>query len=159
MAYGKKHKRFSPFHSMKIKLARMLVSHFPLNSIRIRGLKLCGFKVGKNVYVGSGLMLTMPNSRSECSLSIGNRVSIAPRVTLVLASDANWSQLNEVIAPVEGKIVLKDDCWLGTGVIVLPDITIGEMAVVGAGSVVTKDVPPYTMVAGVPAHEIKKIGQ
>lgn len=113
--------------------------------------------VGKNVYIGNNLILTMPNARSGCDLVIGNRVSIAPRVTLVLASDANWSKLNEIILPREGKIVLQDDCWIGTGAIILPDITIGEMSVIGAGSVVTKDVSSYTVVAGVPAKEIRKL--
>jgi acetyltransferase-like isoleucine patch superfamily enzyme len=46
---------------------------------------------------------------------------------------------------------------IGAGVIILPNITIGEFAVVGAGAVVTKDVPSYTVVAGVPAKPIKKI--
>jgi maltose O-acetyltransferase len=136
----------------------MLAADFPLNSIRVWGLRMCGFKVGQKVYIGSGLALTLPNSHSECDLVIGDRVAIAPRVTLILASDANWSRLNSIIPPVKGKIVLNDDCWLGAGVIVLPDVSIGEMSVVGAGSVVTHDVPPYTMVAGIPAREIKKIG-
>ena len=135
----------------------MLVSSFPLNSIRVWALRRCGFKVGKNVYIGNNLILTMPNAQSECNLVIGNRVSIAPLVTLILASDANWSKLNEIIDPIEGKIVLKDDCWIGAGAIILPDITIGEMSVIGAGSVVTKDVSSYTVVAGVPAKEIRKL--
>jgi acetyltransferase-like isoleucine patch superfamily enzyme len=157
MAYGKKTRGFTPFTTTKIKLARLLVSGFPLNAVRVWGLRMCGFKVGRNVYIGSGLILTMFNSRSDCDLVIGDRVAIGPRVTLILASDANWSRLNEMILPIEGKIVLKHDCWLGAGVIVLPDVIVGEMSVVGAGSVVTKDVSPYTIVAGVPAREIKKI--
>jgi acetyltransferase-like isoleucine patch superfamily enzyme len=157
MAYGKKNKKSNPFIVVKIKLARMLVYSFPLNGVRVWGLRICGFNVGKNVYIGSGLVLTMSNSNSKCDLVIGDRVAIAPRVTLILASDANWSRLNEIIPPIQGKIVLKDDCWLGAGVIILPNITIGEMSVVGAGSVVSKDVPPFTMVAGTPAMEIKKI--
>jgi len=155
MAYGKKIKNFNLFTSVKIKFARMIVSGFPLNYVRVWGLKLCGFKVGKQVYIGSGLLLTMFNSKTKCDLIIGDRVAIAPRVTLVLASDANYSRLNEIISPVQGKIVLKNDCWIGTGAIILPNITIGEMSIVGAGSVVTKNVPSYTVVSGVPAKQIK----
>lgn len=51
----------------------------------------------------------------------------------------------------------KDDAWIGAGSIILPGVTIGEGAVVGAGAVVTKDVPPYTVVVGVPARPIKRI--
>ena len=157
MAYGKKNRRMNIVTTVKMKIARMMVSGFPLNAIRILGLKMCGFQVGKNVYVGSGLILTMFNSNSKCELVIGDRVAIAPRVTLVLASDANWSKLNELIQPVEGKIVLENDCWIGTGVIVLPNIVIGEMSVVGAGSVVNKNVSPYTVVAGNPARLLKEL--
>lgn len=156
MAYGKK-KKNNKFTSLKFRFARMLVSNFPLNSVRVWGLKLLGFKVGKHVYVGSGLMLTMFNSKSNCELIIGDRVAIAPRVTLILASDANWSRLNEIIPPVEGKIELKNDCWLGAGVFVMPNVAVGEMAVVATGSVVTKNVSPYTVVAGVPAKIIKTL--
>ena len=60
----------------------------------------------------------------------------------------------------EGKskpIIIEDDAWLATRCMVLKGVTIGKGAVVAAGAVVTKDVPPYTMVAGVPAKAIKKI--
>ena len=49
-----------------------------------------------------------------------------------------------------------NNVWIATGAIVLPGVTIGEGAVVGAGSVVARDVPPWTVVAGNPAREIKK---
>ncbi|MHA1988981.1 MAG: DapH/DapD/GlmU-related protein, partial [Promethearchaeota archaeon] len=55
----------------------------------------------------------------------------------------------------KGTIELQNDCWIGAGAIVMPNITIGERAIVGAGAVVTKDVPPDTVVAGVPAKVIK----
>lgn len=157
MAYGKKNKRFYLFRANKIKFGRMLAAGFPLNAVRVWGLKLCGFDVGKNVYVGYGLIITMFNFKSNCDLVIGSRVAFAPRVTLVLASDANWSHLNKIIPPIEGKIIIEDDSWLGAGSIIMPDVRIGKMAVVGAGSVVSKNVPPYTIVAGVPAKVIRKL--
>jgi len=157
MAYGKKSKSRNPFLILKIKLGRIMAAHFPLNALRIIGLRMCGFKVGKKVYVGSGLLLTMFNNRSDCMLEIGDRVAIAPRVTLVLASDANWSKLNKIIKPVEGKIVLENDCWLGTGVIVRSDVTIGNMSIIGAGSVVTENIPPFSIATGSPAKVVKQI--
>ena len=54
-----------------------------------------------------------------------------------------------------GEIHIGEDCWLGGNVIVLPGITIGQGCTIGAGSVVTKDVPPYKVVAGNPARIIK----
>ncbi|MCW7079146.1 MAG: hypothetical protein OCU16_06440 [Candidatus Methanospirare jalkutatii] len=56
-----------------------------------------------------------------------------------------------------GKVRIKHDAWIGTGAIILPNVTIGEFSIIGAGAVVTKDVPPYTVVAGIPARIIKKI--
>jgi|SRR5579884_4001374 len=53
-------------------------------------------------------------------------------------------------------IIIEDDVWIGTRVIILPGIRIGKGSIVGAGSVVTKDVPPYTIVAGNPAIAIRK---
>ena len=54
-------------------------------------------------------------------------------------------------------VKIKDDVWIGAGVIILSGVTIGECSVIGAGAVVTKDVEPYTVVAGVPARKIKDI--
>ena len=59
----------------------------------------------------------------------------------------------------EKPVVIGNDVWLGTRVIVLPGVTIGDGAVVGSGSVVTKDVPPFTIVGGVPARVIGKRGE
>lgn len=65
---------------------------------------------------------------------------------------------NGTRGPETGKpINIGEDCWLGGNVIVLPGITIGKGSTVGAGSVVTKDVEPYTCVAGNPARVIRKI--
>ncbi len=50
-----------------------------------------------------------------------------------------------------------NDCWIGAGAIILNGITIGDGAVIGAGAIVTKDIEPYTIVAGNPAHKIKEI--
>ena len=139
------------FSRIKIKIGKMLAQRFPYNSIRVKGLKYCGFEIGDKVYIGSDLIVASIISETGCSLSIG------PRVTLVLSSDANWSRLMDQIPPIKDKIILEDDCWIGAGVIVLPGITIGKGAIVGAGSIVTKNVEPFTVVVGNPAHAIKKI--
>lgn len=56
----------------------------------------------------------------------------------------------------KGPIIIKDEAWIGTGVIILSGVTIGEGAIIGAGSVVTKDVPDYTIAIGNPARVVKK---
>ncbi len=52
-------------------------------------------------------------------------------------------------------IVIEDDCWLGFGVKVLDGVTIGKGSVIGAGAIVTKDIPPFSIAVGVPARVIK----
>lgn len=144
---------------VKKKLGKSLAKSAPLNSVRVLGLKLCNFEVGEKVYIGQDLIVASMISEETCYLEIGNRVSMAPRVTIILSSDANWSHLMAKIKPIRSYVKLEDDCWIGTGAIILPGITIGKCSIVGAGAVVTKDVPPYSVVAGVPAKVMKKIGK
>lgn len=157
MAYGKDHVRYGALTRFKFKLMRWIASSFPLNRIRIWALRQSGFSVGEDVYVANGLTLSMFNATTACHLSIGNRVAIAPNVILILASDANWSKLSSIFPPIEGVIDIGDDSWIGAGAILLPNIKIGKMSVVAAGAVVDKDVPPYTVVAGVPAKKIRSL--
>jgi acetyltransferase-like isoleucine patch superfamily enzyme len=60
---------------------------------------------------------------------------------------------------VEKDIIIGNDVWLGAGVIVLTGVKIGDGAVIAAGSVVTSDIPPYTIAAGIPAKPIKRRGE
>lgn len=142
---------------VKVKTGKAIAKRFPLNRVRIWGVKLCGFEVGKQVYIGEDLIIASTISEKTCHLIINDRVAIGPRVTLLLSSDANWSKLMNKIEPIKGTIILEEDCWLGAGVIVQPNIRIGKGAIVGSGAVVTKDVEAYTVVAGVPAKLIRKL--
>lgn len=139
------------------KLLLVVSRTFPHNKSRIQALKLSGMKVGKNVYLGQNMTIISDNKYKNLIVDIGDRVSIAPNVTTILVSGANNSLLSEIIPWKFGSIHFEDDCWIGTGVIVYPNVTIGRAAVVMAGAVVTKDVPPYTIVGGVPAKIIKII--
>jgi maltose O-acetyltransferase len=127
-------------------------------SYRIRSalLRMAGYRVGSQVFIGEDLIIR--DERSDWGMvTIGHRVAIADRVTLVVASNANFSRIRNLIGEVHRPIVIEDDAWLGAGVIVLPSVTIGRGAVVGAGAVVTRDVPSFTVVAGVPARPVKKL--
>jgi maltose O-acetyltransferase len=119
-------------------------------------LRLCGYAVGKEVYVGEDLLI-IDEPSDQAMVNIGDRVAISPRVTLVVSSRPNFSRIAPYVPVKHGPIILENDVWLGTGVVVLPGITIGEGAVVGANSVVTKDVKPYTIVGGSPAKLIRNV--
>lgn len=65
--------------------------------------------------------------------------------------------MRKIIPEKERQITIKNDAWLGAGVIFLQGVTIGEFAIVGAGAIVTKDIPPYSIAVGNPARVIKII--
>lgn len=90
---------------------------------------------------------------------IGSHVNLAQGIT-VTALNHNFSIANQRIDE-QGistqPVVISDDVWIGANAVILPGVTIGRHAVIAAGAVVTKDVPDYTVVGGVPAKVIKKI--
>lgn len=86
-------------------------------------------------------------------IAIGNHVAVAPEVCF-LAAGHDHKQLN--LPDTAASIVVGDYAWIGARSIILQSVTIGEGAVVAAGSVVTKDVPAYTVVGGCPARVIKE---
>lgn len=109
-------------------------------------------KIGANVSIGKSAML-------QCigGVTVGDNVMIAHGSQIISAGhritepgeNMRFSGLE--IAP----IILEDDVWIGAGAIVLPGVTVGKGAVVAAGAVVTKNVEPYTIVAGIPATLIR----
>lgn len=134
------------------KLLKWAARWLPGFRLRVGLLRACGHRIGRDVYVGEELLVIEELSDFSEKLVVGDRVAIAPRVTLVTSSDANFSRLMERIQPIRGRIVIEDDAWIGTGVIILPNVTIGRRAIVAAGAVVTRDVPDDAVVMGVPAR-------
>ncbi len=92
-------------------------------------------------------------------VEIGNNVNLAQGIT-VTALNHNFSDTNKRIdeqGVSTNPVTIEDDVWVGANAVILPGVTIGEHCVVAAGAVVTKDVPPHSLVAGVPAKVIKEI--
>lgn len=121
---------------------------------RIRLLRWCGYTIGHDVYIADELLIA-EELEDRGNLTLGDRVSIAPRVTLVLSSHPNDSRIRPFAPVKRAPIVIEADVWLGAGVVVLPGVRIGRGAIVGANSVVTKDVPPLHVVAGLPAKTVR----
>ena len=90
---------------------------------------------------------------------IGSHVNLAQGITIT-ALNHNFDDSEKRIDQ-QGistkEVVLEDDIWVGANAVILPGVTIGTHAVVAAGAIVTKDVPPHSLVAGVPAKVIKQI--
>ena len=124
--------------------------------LRLALYRAMGVAIGAHAYVG---MDTWLDDQFPELIVIEDDVVISFRVTVVVHDDARRmdriepGQLEGTVAPV----VLKRGCYLGAGALLLPGVTVGERAVVAAGAVVTKDVPPGTVVAGVPARVIKDV--
>jgi acetyltransferase-like isoleucine patch superfamily enzyme len=138
------------------KMLKLLVKQMPGYQFRAALLRLGGYAVGRDVYVGEDLIIV--DEPSDWGMvSIGDRVAISPRVTLVVSSRPNFSRVEPYVPVRHGPVIIENDAWLGTGVVVLPNVSIGEGAVVGANSVVTKDVRPYTIVGGSPARLISEV--
>lgn len=133
---------------------------FP-NNLRISLIRKSGVKVGKDVVINEGFTLAC-DIGYEGNLTIEDKVAIGPNVTIIITSNPNFSRLRMLsdIYPfidVKGKVRIKHDAWIGAGAIILPNITIGEYSIVGAGSVVTKDVEPFTVVVGMPAKVLRRL--
>jgi len=89
-------------------------------------------------------------------LFIGSNVMIAPKCSFI-AMNHTFDKGDPTIhtGVVRSRIVLQDHCWIGYGAIILAGVTVGEGSIVGAGSVVTKDVPAFSIVGGSPAKVLK----
>ena len=122
-------------------------------------------KIGKNTYGTIDVrMFGNPNEKLE----IGSYCSIAKNVIFILGGNHNYQYIStfpfknklmndfsEIEAETKGKTIVEDDVWIGINSLILSGIKIGQGAVIAAGSVVTKDVPPYAIVGGNPARILK----
>jgi len=144
---------------IKKKLLKLIAKQIPGNKLRIRLLRMCGYVIGEHVYIGEDIIIIddLDDTKSEFNLVIGDRVAVSPRVTFVLHTQPNESRIVPYVNSHKGSIIVDSDAWIGTGAVLLPDVTIGEGSVVGANSVVIRSVPPYIVVGGVPAHVIKPV--
>jgi galactoside O-acetyltransferase len=107
---------------------------------------------GDHVYVNFGLTLV-----DDVEIRVGSRVMFAPHVTITTTGHPVHPSLREDGTQFSAPVIIEDDVWIGTGAIILPGVTIGRGSVVGAGAVVTGNVPPNVVVGGVPARVLRPI--
>jgi putative colanic acid biosynthesis acetyltransferase WcaF len=151
----------------------LLPRHKLFNSIKSNYLRFQGCKVGSGITYYPGIRLS-PGFRmnigdhvdfawgvivtTKGGVEIGDRVLIGYRTQILSANHIIPSGMGKIFGSghESKKVTICNDVWIGANCIILPGITIGEGAVVAAGSVVTKDVKSYTIVGGVPAKLIKE---
>jgi serine acetyltransferase len=134
----------NPFRGLKNRVCQHLARILPgARSLRVRLHRARGVHIGEGVWIGYDVILD--TSRPHL-VTIGDRASLSMRVTVV----AHFRETQGVR--------IEEDVFIGPGAIILPNVVIGRGAVVSAGSVVTKSVPPMTLVQGNPAVPVAECG-
>jgi maltose O-acetyltransferase len=156
-------------------LVALLPDYFS-SGIRTRLLRLAGFSIGpRSLFWGMPRMIGGPGLHNRliigcdtrisvgcffdmCALvSIGDRVSIGPQVMLLTGHHELGDEFRRIGPLTPAPIRVGNGTWIGARSIILPGITIGASSIVGAGSLVNKDVPPNVLVGGVPARIIREL--
>ena len=109
--------------------------------------------LGDHVYANTGLTVI-----DDTFVTIGSHVMLGPRVTISAASHPVDPELRRQAYQYDLPVVLEENVWVGAGVTILPGVTIGKNSVIGAGSVVDRDIPPDVVAAGVPCRVLREIG-
>jgi len=144
---------------LPLKLIRWIAINHPDNRSRLLYYQLTNVLIGEGTVINSGVKLY---DEYRGLVSFGERVAVACDVNIIASSNANNSELSKApyvqehlnrVAPV----IIEDDAWIGSQVVILPGVTIGKRAIVGAGAVVVRDVAPDTVAAGTPARLIRSL--
>ena len=109
---------------------------------------------GKNVYANFNLTLV-----DDGHIYVGDYTMIGPNVTIATAGHPILPELREKGYQYNMEVHIGKNCWLGSGVVVLPGVTIGDNVVVGAGSIVTKDLPSNVVAVGNPCRVLREMNE
>ncbi len=110
--------------------------------------------LGKQVYANFHLTLV-----DDTHIYIGDYTMLGPNVTLATAGHPILPELREKGLQFNMPVHIGRNCWLGAGVVVMPGVTIGDNSVIGAGSIVTKDIPANVVAVGNPCRVLREIGE
>lgn len=113
---------------------------------------------GSNIFAGDGLFMNFGCVILDCGrVDIGSNVFFAPGVHIYAAHHPLDAATRNGGLEYSGPVRIGDNCWLGGHVSVLANVRIGDNSVIGAGSVVTRDIPPNVVAAGVPCRPIRPL--
>jgi len=146
---------------MPARFAKFIALYYPDARIRKAYAGRIGIEMGEGTYCNLGMKIT--KNRNEICVHIGKHVSIGPNVTFLCDSCPNNSDKLLNLLYVRDKLIksadifVKDDAWIGANTTIFPGVTIGACSIIGAGSIVLKDVEPYSIYAGVPAKKLRNL--
>jgi len=109
---------------------------------------------GRNIYANYNLTLV-----DDTHIYVGDCTMFGPNVTVATAGHPILPELREKGYQYNSPVRIGRNCWLGAGVVVLPGVTIGDNVVIGAGSVVTKDIPDNVVAVGNPCRVLREVGE
>ena len=126
-----------------------------LHVYNFRGLPHAGIFVGENSLIGEYNVI-----RGQGGITIGDRVYTSPMVQIIAVDHVFDDRTRPFVDQgiTARGITIEDDVWIGSGAVITDGVTVGRGAVVAAGAVVTRDVPQQTVVGGVPARVLRKVG-
>ncbi|KAM5341376.1 hypothetical protein ACJ41O_014407 [Fusarium nematophilum] len=113
---------------------------------------------GCNISIGDGFYSNFNLVILDCGLvTIGNRVMFGPFVSIFAATHETEVQSRRDGVEYAKSVIIGDDCWIGGNTTIMPGVTIGKGCTIGSGSIVTKDIPDFSVALGTPAKVIKKV--
>lgn len=116
--------------------------------------------LGNSIYIGPGALLM---ATSESHIYIKDKVLIGPKVSIIAGDHSTHIKgklmfdykVEDKLSIDDQPVIIENDVWIGVGAIILKGITINRGSIIAAGALITKDVPPYSIVGGVPAKLLK----
>ncbi|WP_419874592.1 acyltransferase [Candidatus Pristimantibacillus sp. PTI5] len=110
-------------------------------------------KIGNNVWINRGCQFYGSYHIKEAEIILGDNIALGPNVTIFSASH-DYDYLN--LPDTASSVIIKNNVWIGGNSTILPGVVIEEGCIIGAGSIVTKSIPPYSIAVGSPAVVIKR---
>ncbi len=121
-------------------------------------------KFNPKIYIGNNVIISYGCHIGAVNLiRIGNNVLFASNIYISDHDHGNTTYEDMLLPPVsrsivsKGPVIIEDNVWIGEGAVILSNVTIGHSSIIAAHAVVTKDVPPFSVVAGIPAKVIKNV--
>lgn len=164
---------------LRLRLASAVLFFMPQfcgNRLRTALYRACGVRIGpqslvlgtmtltgqgrvwRRLRIGAWCQVTTPlYADLNADVTIGDHVAVGHHVVLITTTHHMGVAAHRAGAPRCAPVRIGDGCWIGAGAMLLPGVTVGSGSVVAAGSVVTRDVPPNTLVGGVPARPIRAL--